>query len=325
MKHMQRIRYISYGPNKTGGYLHEYFWCQALKDKLLQAGNEVVIEVKRDKQYTQNFWQRLLFIIRPFQLANADWNIVVAQTALTAIIRNLFSNRKIIIVWHSHDEAYIKGFFLKFYFKLLFFLLRFIRTKRVSIACDSIYWSNKLKEYTHSNINYLFWPNLFDTSYYSRFRTQNKKKQIYLGQFHPKNDPMIFDLAEQLTQKGYDCFFSTLKANEEVVKDTYQIKYFKDFEQYLNEVACSLYALALSKQKEGWNRIAHESILLHTPVIAYNSGGLGELLKESNSKIVTNIDECLQLILSNYTIEYNIAFEEKYDIKNVELFLRQFN
>jgi hypothetical protein len=36
--------------------------------------------------------------------------------------------------------------------------------------------------------------------------------------------------------------------------------------------------------------LAHESILIGTPVLGYGNGGLGELLKKSHSIIVQDID-----------------------------------
>ena len=46
--------------------------------------------------------------------------------------------------------------------------------------------------------------------------------------------------------------------------------------------------LAMSTMPEGWNRIAHEAMLVKTPVIGSGSGGMNELLTNASQYIVTD-------------------------------------
>ncbi|PNQ73286.1 hypothetical protein C1T31_07135 [Hanstruepera neustonica] len=55
--------------------------------------------------------------------------------------------------------------------------------------------------------------------------------------------------------------------------------------------------LAMSTMPEGWNRIAHEALLMKTPVIGSGSGGMMELLQNSGQKIVhdlTNLNMAIE-------------------------------
>jgi glycosyltransferase involved in cell wall biosynthesis len=76
------------------------------------------------------------------------------------------------------------------------------------------------------------------------------------------------------------------------------IRYFESPENYLQEMAASLYTLALPLFNEGWNRVAHESILVGTPVIGYPKGGLADLLKQSNSHMAHHKEDVLHIILN---------------------------
>ncbi|MFI5222259.1 MAG: glycosyltransferase, partial [Bacteroidia bacterium] len=83
----------------------------------------------------------------------------------------------------------------------------------------------------------------------------------------------------------------------------------------------SLYTLAFTGINEGWNRIAHESILAGTDVIGVDSGGLGDLLKESGSMIANSAEEFANQIFENKRSKINEDFIEKYDETNAGKFL----
>ena len=68
--------------------------------------------------------------------------------------------------------------------------------------------------------------------------------------------------------------------------------------------------LAMSTMPEGWNRIAHEAMLVKTPVIGSGSGGMYELLEKGSQSISTfsNLESEIQRILRNKDKLGNLAF-----------------
>jgi glycosyltransferase involved in cell wall biosynthesis len=68
------------------------------------------------------------------------------------------------------------------------------------------------------------------------------------------------------------------------------------YQDYLRLLSIADVSVLLSEFKEGWNRIAHESLLCGTPVIGRAIAGLGELLVESKQTIYRNGDDLKALI-----------------------------
>ncbi|MDD5145055.1 MAG: glycosyltransferase family 4 protein [Candidatus Pacebacteria bacterium] len=64
-----------------------------------------------------------------------------------------------------------------------------------------------------------------------------------------------------------------------------------DFPDYLRLLRSSSFVIAMSKIKEGWGRIAHEAMLLKTPVLGSGRGGMGELLQGGDQIICKDFKE----------------------------------
>jgi hypothetical protein len=106
---------------------------------------------------------------------------------------------------------------------------------------------------------------------------------------------------------------------EEVGKfEYYEVKQVP-FDAYLSEMASSYCSLAFTKINEGWPRMVHESILVGTPVIGYDNGGLGNLLRQSNSYRVKNAQEAYDLITGNEPLEVKApdSFAPAYDVASL--------
>ncbi len=250
-----------------------------------------------------------------FIQSSGDINIVTARTGVSAILRNLFNKKQVWIVLHNYDANDHKSISLKWYYQLLFFLLRKQSSERIKTVVVASYW----KRFFEKEIglpNVFIFPNLFDTLAYEKYQSKHKNNWVHLGQFSSKNDAGIFPLAEKLSAAGYYCYFSTLNQSEAQESKYYDILYFPKFNEYLEHVSRSICTLALSRINEGWNRVAHESMLLGTPVIGYNAGGLGDLLKESKSMVVNSVDEVYECITQNLFVQPSSSFTEKYDLKN---------
>lgn len=310
-----QVRYISYGKSKTGGYRHEkclFDSCLAF----LAINHPVEAKLIRKNQLFESTMAHFHLLFWAFMQSKGDINIVTARTAVSAILRNLFNQKQVWVVLHNFDPNDNKSVVLRWYYQCLFWLLKHSKKKQLKTIVVAPYW----KKYFEQNIGlkqvYLF-PNLFDTLAYEKLKSKHKDQWIHLGQWSSKNDPGIFALAEKLSKEGYYCYFSTLNPHEASSKSkNFDILYFPRFTDYLEHVSRSLCTLALSRINEGWNRMAHESILLGTPVIGYDAGGLGDLLKESKSMIVNSVDEAYHCITENLWVLPNAQFSEKYDLKN---------
>ena len=316
------IRYLRHGVVKTGGARHEEFFFESLCKQLQLQG----IDLKPDTKIANRIF-RGLANIKPILWAwfhtIADVNVVVGRIALSSILRNWFSYRKTIIVLHNFDRNDHKGALLARYYDLLFWLLKKCNPKKVSIVCVSPFFKAYFSQ-LFPQLEVMLFPNIFEVSYYQTFSTKNRDpKKILLGQYSSKNDTSIYSLAEMLSLAGYQPFFATLRKEEVCQKEHYAIKQFT-FEEYLNELAHCNCSISLSGVHEGWPRMVHESFLVGTPVIGYDKGGLGDLLKEANGYIVQSANDAFQLIKRNDILPYrtDVNFIKKYDITSIPNFIK---
>jgi hypothetical protein len=275
-----KLNYISHGRQVTGGYLHE----KNLAEKLSKA---LAIELHelRQWQYFENLQAHIKLLHWAFKMSDADLNICVSRLALPSILKNIFSNRKTLVVWHYFDEKDKKSKFLKTYYQILIRISLFIPSKKLAFIAVAPYWKSYFeKEFKLKKVFYF--PNLFQPNLYEKFIGSSKKKQIHLGQVSFKNSAELFYLAEQLFVRGYFCYFSTNDPKKVYESAYYKVIYFNNHDEYLQHMAESEYTLAMPAIEEGWNRIAHESLLVGTQVIGFNKGGLGDLLRGSNAFMI---------------------------------------
>jgi hypothetical protein len=320
MKNKISLAYITHGIHITGGYLHEIFLTQKVKQALEREDKlKSYTEYRTNRYY--NGIQHLGFFAWILKKVNADVNIFSHWIAVLAFVRLLFTKQKGLFVWHHIDKKDLTTLFSKIYFQILFFLLKCNPIKRFAVVGVSDFWLEKFRTQFSKHTSVFYFPNLFDNEYYQAFVNPVKKKQIYFGQYAPKNNPLVYELAAQLSGKGYHCYFTTTNKLALHTSVQYDIKYFDIHEAYLTEMAQSLYTVAFIHSEEGWNRVAHESILVGTQFIGNPIGGLGDLLKESNSLTAQTIDEFIFLIEKKTQHTINAYFISKYDIKNVDTYL----
>jgi hypothetical protein len=321
-----KVKYISSGKYETGGYKHELFFAEQLTQFFTTENEKCELIIERPNRFFENPFSYLKLFLLGLK-ANAKYNVVVARVAVFAMIRNLFTKNKVYIVLHNFDEQDGKSIWLKWYYNLLFFLLKNLSIKNVSIIAVSPFWVNYFKNKINNNIQVYLFPNFFDNTYYEKTRVstliskEKSNKQIHLGQWSFKNHTDVFEVAKQLTAKGYYCYFSTNFKDFTKKTNDYEVVYFEHFEDYLTQMAISEFTLALTAINEGWNRVAHESILVGTPVIAYAKAGLLDLVNESKSYAATNIAYVIQAI-ENKNVQANPSLLAHYDISKVADYLK---
>jgi len=313
-----RIKYLRHGNVVTGGTHFERNFCADLVKKFNQI--EVVDFNELSNEHLFKGLSNIKLLLWGYVNSDADLNIVVGRIGLSSILKNLFNKNKTLVVLHNFDENDEKGVFLKVYFQLLFYCVRLFNSNKIGIICVSEYFKNYF-EINCKFKNVFIYPNSFDASYYSKFINDSRgtSNKVWMGQLSTKYDNRRFELADKLISAGYIPIFSKLKNQD--LPANFKYKYFQGpFEQYLTELASCYCSLSLSKFVEGWPRMVHESTLVGTPVIGYPKGGLTQLLTSSNSFIVDNIDEALNLILNDKRLKKYSApdnFVNEYENKHI--------
>jgi glycosyltransferase involved in cell wall biosynthesis len=338
---VKSIHYISHGEQQTGGYFHEKFLAESLTKNYPNAQYKEL----RQWQHFENKLAHLKLFYWAFKQGTADVNICVARLALPVLLRNLFNKKKVLVVWHYYDEQDGKSKFLRsWYHWLIQFSLLFSKEK-LSFVAVAPFWKKYFTEQFHLKQVFLF-PNFFEPSTYSPFINTAKKKQIHLGQVSFKNSTEIVLIAEQLSALGYRCYQSTNDPKKVHQHPCYEVVYFKEFEQYLAEMAASQYTLAMPSIREGWNRVAHESLLVGTQVIGFAKGGLADLLQGANAHIIRlkrdndnqinyvkssitgqdtpvlpTVTEAVEIVVTNQQLATNSNFLDKFTPKNLSEYL----
>jgi glycosyltransferase involved in cell wall biosynthesis len=193
------------------------------------------------------------------------------------------------------------------------------RNRIKQIIVVSRYWKNFLEKKGFTNVKLIY--NSFNTNNYNcskesvnnfkkKYNLITKNKIIYVGSIKEK--------------KGYDLVYNTLK-NEDYIfvgsgSDHCEIKGIKcfnlSFKEYLLLISSSDIVVLMSHFREGWNRIAHEAILLNKKVIGSGEGGMKELLELENRIICNDIKKLKHLVkneINNNQIK-NPIIVSKFDL-----------
>lgn len=137
-----------------------------------------------------------------------------------------------------------------------------------------------------------------DDAKLNKFKDQHGfqgKKVIYIGNSQRKKGADI--VYEQLKDQGY---LLVTSGNKDVDLPCLNLQL--SHEDYLCLLKTSSAVITYSQFKEGWNRVAHEAMLMGVPVIGSGLGGMGELLQGGKQKIVQNprdLAHALKEVLNN--------------------------
>lgn len=256
-----------------------------------------------------------------FKHAKGAVNVTVQRLCLPVLLASILTNKKVIVVFHHYDKREKSSFLYHLNFRLMLVLLK-AGCGRLKVVVVAKYWQSYLVQNGVAFDDVFLVPNLFDTKIYAQAKVHVKKnKQIYFGQYSAKQHPDVFEVIEQLALNGYECFFTTLHQHEEKVMPSFRVKKLS-YDAYLQQLATSLYTVCLSGINEGWNRTAHESLLLGTPVIGNNAGGLGELLQLANQPIINSVSEATEIILQNKHINIPEIIFEPFDLRQISYYAK---
>lgn len=150
----------------------------------------------------------------------------------------------------------------------------------------------------------------------------NGKKVVYIGNAQKKKGADF--VYEALKDTDY---FLITSGNSDIDLPVLNLKL--KHRDYLCLMKAAGLVVTYSQFKEGWNRVAHEAMLLKTPVIGSGSGGMGELLSGGGQGICSNpadLKKSIDLLYGNKDLGiqgYEFARQftiEKFNAKALEIF-----
>ncbi len=315
-----RIRFLSQGSVETGGYRHEKKLAFFLQQYLQSEGQNVELSESRYNGHVFSLSGYLKLLLWFYRQATGTVNIVPLRGALSAILKSTVYRTKTIIVLHSEVQPY-SSFLLRLNHKLLVGYLKTVNPSHIAVVTIAQFWKQTFEAEGMPSESIHIVPNLFDPKDFTPFITSVKQKQVHLGLDEPKTDKAIYALAGRLSAQGYYCYFSTLNPSKQKKCKDYDVLYFSEYEKYLTMMAQSEFTIQFPVINEGWSRIAHESILVGTKVIGLAKGGLAELLGESGSIVVEDIDGFERAVIQQQPVGDNNLFVQKYSESNAAYWL----
>jgi glycosyltransferase involved in cell wall biosynthesis len=231
--------------------------------------------------------------------------------------------KKRVLIFHHFDESEFENLFWYKYLNKSFFssLKNF---DCIVVVAD--YWKKFLEQYVTSE-KLVIIQNSFDVEEIEKNKLAFDRES-FLKKYNIPSDKIIVYAGNALKIKGFEKvikllprnrFFVITSGNKDVDIDHLHLNL--SFKEYIHLLCASDITVLLSGFKEGWNRIAHESILCGTPVIGTNVGGMGELLKNTNQVIYKEGDDLemvIEKVLKNDNkinpniSEFAVQFDEQY-------------
>jgi glycosyltransferase involved in cell wall biosynthesis len=289
-----KIQYISHGECETGGYAHERFFAASLSEAV-NGSADGFTEIRFHRNFKGPFrW----FVLALKAFLAADRNavvITVSRLAWPVRFKQFFGTGKTLLVLHNYDPADGKP---RLYYRLLDGFLHHAakKTSKIQLVVVARYWQNFF--HTKFGLHSVLFPNFFDAKTLGlvRFSVRKNPKMVHFGMYSDKIDIKKYLVLFHLLKKhGFVCYFSSPRP---VFFPDLPVSVFENRGDYLKQVAGSVATIILNKIDEGWNRVAHESILLGTPVIASPGGGLEELVLLSGGVITNTPEDVVTRLLS---------------------------
>lgn len=259
--------------------------------------------------------------VKAFSLKKQYKLLITNKEGVYAGIHKKNISRKILILHHynENENRYLiaRGFLKR---KLH---AAFKHVDAVVVVAD--YWKNIISDFVDPEKIYVI-RNSFDVPFINNVVSKVDKKEFKKRHGIPEDKTVVY-AGNALTIKGYKDVISILDEKKYFIvtsgskeKDITKNHLHLDlsYEEYLQLLSIADVTVILSKFLEGWNRIAHESLLCGTGVIGTNVGAFGELLNKFSQPIYKqgdNLDEMISwLINDRESQQEGKAYAAKFDI-----------
>lgn len=273
---------------------------------------DVAIDKNPVKHKNQSFLNYLFK--NQFGLTEAD---VIIKEIYPVAVSKINSKSKNVAVIHHIDENYSGQTFAH---KLFFKMLQRKLPKMDLIIVVSEFWKRKLQAMGCDNIHIIY--NSFDLNDYvvresevATFRKKyslSEKPIVYIGNAHAQKG--AYEAYNALKNLDVELIMTGNKNNAPDIPVRFLALEKKD---YITLLHVSNAVVLMSKLCEGWNRVAHEALLCHTPVIGSGSGGMSELLTKANQVITTpeNLEQHVIHILNNpHNADSGFEYVKQFDM-----------
>ena len=290
----------------SGGRLYEILAMRVLEDKH---------NVSINRNYIKNENAFKYFIKNHISSINAE--VCILDPYILAYGKFDVSKKNIAIIHHIDEELGKNNILGKLFLKRMISNLK----KVDLVVVVSEFWKCYLEKKGIKNIEIIY--NSYDLNtfnftqeqilqFQSKFNFDTNKPLVYLGKIGVGKG--VEKALKYIDSSKYNLVVTGKKNQEPNIIVAFFFTE-EEFPVFLSK--CDV-VLAMSTMQEGWNRIAHESLLVKTPVIGSGSGGMGELLTKSGQVIVEDWDSL------NSKIQYCI--QNKVELGNEgSKYVNQFN
>lgn len=286
------IQKISTTKRGYGGNVYEWYL-----EELLSKNFEFE-EV--DLSFQLNGWWRLFefpfFVVKLFKLCMFPKGFLIRNSQAAFV--PMRKGRGLTIVYHIDETLSPLGsrLFQKF-MELGFFL--FTR-KNDPIVVISKYWERYFVDRGFSNVHLAYCPFEIEKYRVTEEEVSEFKKQygfggrplVYIGNPQPKKGTHL--VYEELKNENYDLV--TSGEGSLILPKARHLKL--NFPDYVKLLAACDVVITFSQFKEGWCRVAHEAILVGTPVIGSGLGGMAEILANCGQLTCDNTSSIRQTVRS---------------------------
>ena len=229
-------------------------------------------------------------------------------------------HRNVAVFHHYHPIA--RSVVLRAYQKATFTGFMRHAEKLDKIVCVSRYWYDFLKEKGIDEAKLALIYNPFEIERYApkseaeiaafkRRYDLEGKPLVYIGNLQPEKGAA--EVYEALRGEAV-----TLVASGVAQMRLPGVRHMQlGFDEYITLLQAADVSVLMSRLHEGWNRVAHESLLCGTPVIGTGYGGMGELLRHAKQTICRDTTQLPRLVqerlrspgVSDATLAYVRGFD----------------
>ncbi len=288
----EKIVHLLTSNKKSGGNIYERY----LQDIDLEIEHEFLIDSNMKNRVKKLF----SFYYALYKISKKEYSTVIRKAEASFFMNKKHKN--IVIFHHYHPTP--TNFLVNLFQRLAHWNLLNNLDKIDTLVVVSRYWQEYFENIGFSQTKIIYNP--FEIEQYLEY--DSKKIEQFKLKYKLDKKPIVY-IGNPQKSKGTDKTYEALKDLDVhlVTSGEGELKLpvlnlNLNFEEYILLLQASSLSVLISQIDEGWNRVAHESILCQTPVIGSGKGGMGELLSESGQLICqdfSRLNELVELSLSN--------------------------